>query len=332
MRGPHGYAGREQGSTCPGSRRAVAEMYILVTAALGAQYAEHSGTVVRTQNPVSRNRFGGGGRVRRWWSFGVKRRVVRSLGVGREYTPSRDTRPIGVFLRLIGLQAFFHSTVNASPIRLSFEKKKRPGVPVAYGSTNWRHPNTLPGSPASSPMSTTNCSAVSTWCRPSSSFWTSTIPAGTSTAVACSQSANVNPRHQAGAHSRVYIHDEDVSRLVRPIRAIRTKESSYNRRTTRRAATRSPWDNRGKRTTGRTLVPLRPTSDPRAELYDLVEDPTDSHKPFFWGPYAPNKGRSDPPTTSRCSSTTTGVRRPRLITVRVRRRPKSQSATNTTET
>jgi arylsulfatase A-like enzyme len=61
-----------------------------------------------------------------------------------------------------------------------------------------------------------------------------------------------------------------------PIRAIRTKEYSYIENYAARPILDLPWDI-AESTPGRVLAPLVHGRRPERELYDLVEDPTESH-------------------------------------------------------
>jgi arylsulfatase A-like enzyme len=61
-----------------------------------------------------------------------------------------------------------------------------------------------------------------------------------------------------------------------PIRAIRTKEYSYIENYAERPLLDLPWDI-AESAPGRIMEPLVHTSRPKRELYDLVEDPTESH-------------------------------------------------------
>jgi arylsulfatase A-like enzyme len=61
-----------------------------------------------------------------------------------------------------------------------------------------------------------------------------------------------------------------------PIRAIRTKEYSYIENYATRPLLDLPWDI-AESAPGRVMEPLVHTPRPERELYDLVEDPTESH-------------------------------------------------------
>jgi arylsulfatase A-like enzyme len=61
-----------------------------------------------------------------------------------------------------------------------------------------------------------------------------------------------------------------------PIRAIRTKEYSYIENYAARPLLDLPWDI-AESAPGRIMEPLVHTQRPERELYDLVEDPTESH-------------------------------------------------------
>ena len=61
-----------------------------------------------------------------------------------------------------------------------------------------------------------------------------------------------------------------------PIRAIRTKEHSYIENYAQRPLLDLPWDI-AESAPGRIVGPLAQTPRPERELYDLVEDPTESH-------------------------------------------------------
>jgi arylsulfatase A-like enzyme len=61
-----------------------------------------------------------------------------------------------------------------------------------------------------------------------------------------------------------------------PIRAIRTKEYSYIENYAARPLLDLPWDI-AESAPGRTIAPLVQTQRPERELYDLLEDPTESH-------------------------------------------------------
>jgi len=74
-----------------------------------------------------------------------------------------------------------------------------------------------------------------------------------------------------------------------PIRAIRTKESSYIENYATRPLLDLPWDI-AESAPGRTLVPLLHDQRPARELYDLVEDPTESHN--LLGPDATDKAEA----------------------------------------
>jgi arylsulfatase A-like enzyme len=61
-----------------------------------------------------------------------------------------------------------------------------------------------------------------------------------------------------------------------PIRAIRTKEYSYIENYASRPLLDLPWDI-AESAPGRTMAPLVYGLRPERELYDLLEDPTESH-------------------------------------------------------
>jgi arylsulfatase A-like enzyme len=61
-----------------------------------------------------------------------------------------------------------------------------------------------------------------------------------------------------------------------PIRAIRTKEYSYIENYASRPLLDLPWDI-AESAPGRTMAPLLHDRRPPRELYDLLEDPTESH-------------------------------------------------------
>jgi arylsulfatase A-like enzyme len=74
-----------------------------------------------------------------------------------------------------------------------------------------------------------------------------------------------------------------------PIRAIRTKEYSYIENYAPRPLLDLPWDI-AESAPGRTLAPLLHDQRPARELYDLVEDPTESHN--LLGPDATDKAEA----------------------------------------
>jgi arylsulfatase A-like enzyme len=61
-----------------------------------------------------------------------------------------------------------------------------------------------------------------------------------------------------------------------PIRAIRTKDYSYIENYAARPLLDLPWDI-AESAPGRTIAPLVLAQRPKRELYDLLEDPTESH-------------------------------------------------------
>jgi hypothetical protein len=61
-----------------------------------------------------------------------------------------------------------------------------------------------------------------------------------------------------------------------PIRAVRTKEYSYIENYAPRPLLDLPWDI-AESAPGRTIAPLVYAKRPDRELYDLLEDPTESH-------------------------------------------------------
>jgi arylsulfatase A-like enzyme len=71
-----------------------------------------------------------------------------------------------------------------------------------------------------------------------------------------------------------------------PIRAIRTKEYSYIENYAARPMLDLPWDI-AESAPGRTMAPLVLGERPQRELYDLAEDPTESHN--LLGPGATDK-------------------------------------------
>jgi arylsulfatase A-like enzyme len=93
------------------------------------------------------------------------------------------------------------------------------------------------------------------------------------------------PVENAIARSEVYTtktyHDS-----FDPIRAIRTKEYSYIENYAARPMLDLPWDI-AESAPGRTMAPLVLGERPQRELYDLVEDPTESHN--LLGPGATDK-------------------------------------------
>ena len=73
-----------------------------------------------------------------------------------------------------------------------------------------------------------------------------------------------------------------------PIRAVRTKEYSYIENYAARPLLDLPWDI-AESAPGQTMAPLVQTPRPGRELYDLHEDPTESHN--LLGPDASGQGR-----------------------------------------
>jgi arylsulfatase A-like enzyme len=65
-----------------------------------------------------------------------------------------------------------------------------------------------------------------------------------------------------------------------PIRAIRTKEYSYIENYAPRPLLDLPWDI-AESAPGRTIAPLVQAQRPERELYDLLEDPAESHN-LLW--------------------------------------------------
>jgi arylsulfatase A-like enzyme len=84
-----------------------------------------------------------------------------------------------------------------------------------------------------------------------------------------------NPREPLPVRTEVYTtktyHDS-----FDPIRAIRTKDYSYIENYTPRPLLDLPWDI-AESAPGRIVGPLARTPRPQRELYDLLEDPTESH-------------------------------------------------------
>jgi arylsulfatase A-like enzyme len=89
------------------------------------------------------------------------------------------------------------------------------------------------------------------------------------------QSLATNPQRLLPVRTEVYTtktyHDS-----FDPIRAIRTKEYSYIENYASRPLLDLPWDI-AESAPGRIMAPLAQTPRPERELYDLVEDPTESH-------------------------------------------------------
>ncbi|HTI75435.1 MAG TPA: sulfatase [Mycobacterium sp.] len=90
-----------------------------------------------------------------------------------------------------------------------------------------------------------------------------------------SHARNLRTQTSAPVRSEVYTtktyHDS-----FDPIRAIRTKEYSYIENYATRPLLDLPWDI-AESAPGRVMEPLVHTPRPERELYDLVEDPTESH-------------------------------------------------------
>ncbi len=74
-----------------------------------------------------------------------------------------------------------------------------------------------------------------------------------------------------------------------PIRAVRTKEYSYIENYAARPLLDLPWDI-AESAPGQTVAPLVQTPRPARELYDLHEDPTESHN--LLGPDASDKAEA----------------------------------------
>jgi arylsulfatase A-like enzyme len=88
-----------------------------------------------------------------------------------------------------------------------------------------------------------------------------------------------SPQHIKPVRTEVYTtktyHDS-----FDPIRAIRTKEYSYIENYAPRPLLDLPWDI-AESAPGRTIAPLVLAQRPERELYDLLEDPTESHN-LLW--------------------------------------------------
>ena len=163
-----------------------------------------------------------------------------------------------------------------------------------------------PAAPRQSRRSTTKCSAVSTCCPPCSTCSASTCPTEIDGMSHAAQSASAAPSTTPVAHRG--LHREDLSRFVRsdsrhPDKGIQLHRElrargrySICRGTSPRARPARRW----RRCSVRSPRPER-------ELYDLVEDPTESHN-LLAADVAPTRPKRSP-RNSRYSSTT-GARRP----------------------
>ena len=115
-------------------------------------------------------------------------------------------------------------------------------------------------------------------------------------ATICAHASDIEPVRTEVYTTKTY-HDS-----FDPIRAIRTKEYSYIENYASRPLLDLPWDI-AESAPGRIMEPLVHAPRPERELYDLVEDPTESHN--LLGPMPPTRPKRSP-TTSRCCSTTGG--------------------------
>ena len=140
---------------------------------------------------------------------------------------------------------------------------------------------------ASSPRSTTNCSAVSTCCPTLLELLGVDIPAEVD-GMSHARNLRTSPRDIKPVRTEVYTtktyHDS-----FDPIRAIRTKEYSYIENYASRPLLDLPWDI-AESAPGRIVAPLVLGQRPERELYDLVEDPTESHN--LLGPDATDKAEA----------------------------------------
>ena len=93
--------------------------------------------------------------------------------------------------------------------------------------------------------------------------------------ISHARNLRTSPQHIEPVRSQVYTtktyHDS-----FDPIRAIRTKEYSYIENYAARPLLDLPWDI-AESAPGRTIAPLVLAQRPERELYDLLEDPTESH-------------------------------------------------------